>query len=215
MQSLQWLQNICMVLKILKKILLFWLQPFKVCLIFTNKYNLCKWKIASDILPMSKINCRFQPFYLWVPWACEMVVFQDIFGNLVSDKTYFRCLGFETEMFIFSLLGNKLLLRIRDFLRNTTLKMNGFSSSNMSRYSSLSSSLGMPSKKIAYNETFAYLGGRGPEFFVSCLILNKKLLRRGKWKGFNLITDVKLILCTFLDWHWVLIAKFREHQCLW
>ena len=79
----------------------------------------------------------------------------------------------------------------------------------------------MPSKKkIAYNETFAYLGGRGskkipiilhiingtfimggrgPEFFVSCLILNKKLLRRGKWKGFNLSTDGKLILCTFLD----------------
>ena len=60
-------------------------------------------------------------------------------------------------------------------------------------------------KKITYNETLSYLGGRGSkripiilhsingtfimggrgsEFFVSCLIL-KILLRRGKWKGFK------------------------------
>jgi len=64
----------------------------------------------------------------------------------------------------------------------------------------------MPSKKkIAYNETLSYLGGRGSkkipiilhlingtfikggrgsEFFVSCLIL-KKYAQKGKWKGFK------------------------------
>ena len=86
--------------------------------------------------------------------------------------------------------------------------------------------LGMPSKKkIAYNETLSYLGGRGSKtnpiilhlingtfimggrgskFFVSCLIL-KKTTQKGDVEGFqttcsmwlrHLITDGKLILCT-------------------
>ena len=84
-------------------------------------------------------------------------------------------------------------------------------------------------KKITYNETLSYLGGeskgrgskrnpiilhlingtlimggRGSEFFVSCLIL-KKTTQKGDVEGFqttcsmwlrHLITDGKLILCT-------------------
>ena len=83
----------------------------------------------------------------------------------------------------------------------------------------------MPSKKkIAYNETLSYLGGRGSkkipiilhlingtfilggrgsEFFVSCLILKKNTQKRevevfqtcSMWLR-HLITDGKLILCT-------------------
>ena len=79
--------------------------------------------------------------------------------------------------------------------------------------------LGMPSKKkIAYNETFAYLGGRGSkkipiilhlingtfimggrgsEFFVSCLIL-KKSTQKGEVEDFQTTFSIFLLISSIL-----------------
>ena len=45
------------------------------------------------------------------------------------------------------------------------------------------------------------MGGRGSEFLVSCLILKKNLLRRGKWKGFKQHFQCFLWYLPFPDKH--------------